>query len=98
MTVASTKASSSSPSGPRAADGARLAPSRRRRSVPLVAVGVLCSFGGALLFALAYLDAGHRQAVLEVARSVPAGGVITDSDLQVTSVSGAAGLQMVLAA
>ena len=96
MTVASTRASSPSPSP--AAGGARLAPPRRRRSLPLVAVGVLCSFGGALLFALAYLGAGHHQAVLEVIQPVPAGGVITEADLQVTSLSAAPGLQVVPAA
>jgi len=63
--------------------------------VPLIAVGVLCSFGGALLFALAYLGAGPRQAVLEVTRALPAGSVINDGDLQAISVSAATGLRLV---
>lgn len=77
------------------ADGARVAPPGRRRSLPLVAVGVLCAFAGALVFSLAYLGSGHKQAVLAVVRAVPAGAVIVDADLRAISVSGAEGLRLV---
>jgi hypothetical protein len=77
------------------ADGARVAPSARRRSFPLVAVGVLMAFAGALVFAMAYLSAGRGRAVLAVARAVPAGAAITDADLRETRVSGGEGLRPV---
>lgn len=76
----STRAPRSVPSSPhppgRAADGARFAPPRRQRSLPLVAIGVLCAFGGALVFAATHLGLDDRPAVLAVAREVAAGSVI----------------------
>jgi hypothetical protein len=81
-----------------AADGARFAPPGRQRALPLVALGVLCAFAGALVFATAYLRSGHRVAVLVVARAVPAGSVIHDGDLRVARVSSDGGLQPVPAA
>lgn len=81
-----------------AADGARVAPPGRQRSLPLVAAGVLCAFAGALVFAIASLGSGQRQAVLAVARAVPAGAVIGDVDLRVIRVSGTDGLRLVPAA
>jgi hypothetical protein len=81
-----------------AADGARFAPSARQRALPLVALGVLCAFAGALVFATAYLRSGHRVAVLAVARAVPAGSVIRDGDLRVANVSSDRSVQPVPAA
>jgi hypothetical protein len=90
---------STRPASPRhigaAADGARLAPPARQRALPLVALGVLCAFAGALVFATAYLRSGHRLAVLAVARAVPAGSVIHDADLRVAHMSSDGGVQAV---
>lgn len=98
----STRAPRSVPSPPqpggRSADGARFAPPRRQRALPLVAIGVLCAFGGALVFAAAHLRLDDRPAVLAVAREVTAGRVIQDADLRVVQVSSEGGLQPVPAA
>lgn len=98
----STRRPRSVPSPPhppgRAADGARFAPPRRQRSLPLIAIGVLCAFGGALVFAAAHLGLDDRPAVLAVAREVAAGSVIQDADLRVVQVSSEGGLRPVPAA
>ena len=61
----------------------RPAPRRmRRRSVPLAAAGVLLVVGCALVFAVGWLQAGHRQPVLALAQPVAAGQVITAADLR----------------
>src|SRR5579883_2023357 len=72
----------------------RPGPGPRRRSMPLIAAGVLFAFGGALVFALAYLGAGHREAVLDVTQAVPAGGIIVGSDLG-TVLAAAPGVSLV---
>lgn len=77
-----------------AADGTRIAPGRRR-SLPLVAAGILCVFAGALVFGAVSLGSGSRQAVLTVGRAVPAGAVIGEADLRTTRVSGGEGLALV---
>lgn len=87
MTVSARPAAPVSGRGAPVADGSRLQPARRPRSVPMIAVGVLCSFAGALIFGLIYLGSGDRQQVLAVANSVPPGAVIRQTDLTVVQVS-----------
>ena len=75
---------------PRSSNGApplRVAPVRRQRNVPWRAVGLLLVVGGALLFALVATRLADRQPVLAMARAVPAGQVIADSDLKVVQLS-----------
>jgi hypothetical protein len=76
------------PAAAAAADsGLRLATTRRPRSLPRVAVGVLLVVGCALTFAVASARLGDRRAVLVVARTVPAGQVLDAGDLAVARVS-----------
>lgn len=70
----------------RDAVGASVAPVRRRR-LPLTVVAVLVAAGSALVFALLWLNAGDRRAVLAVAGPVAAGQVIEASDVAVVRVS-----------
>jgi hypothetical protein len=62
-------------------------PLRSRRSVPLAVTGVLLVAGCAALFAAGWLQAGHRQPVLALARPVTAGQVLSPADLVVVRVS-----------
>jgi hypothetical protein len=61
----------------------------RRRSAPLAVAGVLLVAGCAAVFAAGWLQAGHRQPVLALARAVTAGQILTSSDLAVVRVSAA---------
>ncbi len=72
--------------GRRSAVGAPAAPARRRR-LPLTVVAVLVAAGSALVFALLWLNAGDRRAVLAVAAAVAAGEVIEAGDVVVVRVS-----------
>ena len=73
----------------------RARPAARRRQVPLMAVGVLLVIGGALAFADASLHLGSREAVLVVSEPLPAGQVITSSDLETVRVSTGSGLHVI---
>ncbi|HET7489163.1 MAG TPA: SAF domain-containing protein [Acidimicrobiales bacterium] len=53
------------------------------RALALVAVVIACALG----FAVTLATAGHRQAVLAVAREVPAGAVIRSGDLTVVKIA-----------
>ena len=72
--------------GRRSALAGPVAPARRRR-LPLTVVAVLVAAGSALVFALLWLNAGDRRAVLAVAGPVAAGQVIEASDIGVVRVS-----------
>ncbi len=72
---------------------ARTKPLMRRRSLPMIAIGILCTFGGALGFGLIYLGAHDRQAVLVVARTVEPGELIRDSHLRVARIAADEGLR-----
>lgn len=67
----------------------------RRRSIPLAATGVLLVVVCALVFAEGWIQAGHRQPVLALARPIAAGQVITAADLQVVGVSAAGPVSLV---
>ena len=82
------------PAGP-AGSGARLPAAGRRRSVPWIILGVLLVTGCALAFGLVLLGSGQRQAVLAVARPVPAGQVLQPADLRVVRVSAGDGAELV---
>ena len=69
----------------------------RRRQVPWIVAGVLLVVGCALAFGVASVRASHGEAVLAVARSVPAGHVVQPGDLRVVKVTPSAGLEPVLA-
>jgi hypothetical protein len=80
-------ASASSPGRVRSRPASAGPSLRRRRNVPLAVAGALLVLVCALLFAVAWQNAGHRQPVLAVVRDVPAGQVITAADLQAAQVS-----------
>jgi len=87
------------PVGPRpaAAAGLRLEPVRPRRR-PALAVGSLALVVACVaIFASAYLKAGNQTAVLVVARTVPAGQVVTVGDLTTVRLSTGAGLSTIAA-
>jgi hypothetical protein len=73
-------------------------PARRRRNLPLAVGGVLVVLACALLFALAWMQAGQRQPVLAVTQDVAAGQVITAGDLQVIRVSASGPVSLLPAA
>lgn len=82
----------------RAADGQAGVPAPprpRRRNGPLTVTGVLVVAGCALMFAVGWLHAGHRQPVLALARPVTAGHVFSAADLQVVRVSAAGPVRLV---
>lgn len=70
-------------------------PTRGRRQIPLVVVGVLLVVGGALAFADASLHLGSRQEVLVVSHSVAAGDVLTARDVSVVRVSTGSGVSVI---
>ncbi len=77
-------------------NGVRLRPpGRSRRQLPWVVIGVLCIVGGSLAGALWARAVSDREAVLVMARAVPAGQVIEDADLKVSRVAGDASLRAV---
>jgi hypothetical protein len=61
-------------------------PRQRRRSVLWLGIALVCA--GALTVAWLVSATGHREPVLALAANVPAGQVITSSDLTVASVAG----------
>ena len=65
---------------------------------PLVALGVLLIAGCAIGFSSAWLRAGGREHVLVAANNVPAGGVLTASDLRSAQMSIGTGVAFVSAA
>jgi hypothetical protein len=70
-----------------AAGGAARPLPRRRRNLPLTVAGALLVAGCALASAMVLTDAGHREPVLALTRTVPAGGVLSGADLRVERVS-----------
>jgi hypothetical protein len=68
-----------------------------RRSYPVLAAGLLAALVGALVFSTIASGFDHRQAVLAVARPVPAGNVLTRDDLRTTKVSADTGAGLVAA-
>ncbi len=73
-------------SGPRA-NGIRVAPAKRQRSLPLVAVGVLLVVGFGLAAAVVQMRTAHRTAVLAVSRPVAIGQQIQPTDLSTVRIS-----------
>src|SRR5206468_3539630 len=71
---------------------------RRRRSAPLILVGLLLVLGCALAFAAMSLRAGGRHPVLALAHGVPAGHVLTSADLRVLRVGAPTSVHLVKAA
>ncbi|HEU5416619.1 MAG TPA: SAF domain-containing protein [Streptosporangiaceae bacterium] len=63
--------------------------------MPLAAGGVVLVVVCALVFAEGWLQAGHRQPVLALARPVAAGQVITAADLETVRVSAAGPVSLV---
>ena len=85
--------------GPDAKGAARKAPRPpNRRNLPLVALGVLLIAGCAIGFSSAWLRAGGREQVLVAANNVPAGGVLTSSDLRSAQMSIGTGVAFISAA
>jgi hypothetical protein len=58
----------------------------------LIALGVLCAFGGAVVFGAVHLRLDNRPAEIAIAQGVVAGSVIHSSDLSVVRVSSDPGL------
>ncbi len=73
----------------------RLSAPARRRSLPWLMLGVLLVAGCALAFAVTSLRLSGRQPVLALARSVPAGHVLTSGDLQVVNVAADSNLALI---
>lgn len=68
-------------------------PARRQRRWSLALVSVLVTLGSALTFAILWANAGDRQPVLAVSKTVPAGQVIEAGDLTVVRVAADPGLR-----
>ena len=66
-----------------------------RRRWALAAVGVLLSAGSAVVGLVVWSDAGATRELLVAARSIPAGHVVTASDVRVVAVGGAEGVSVV---
>ncbi len=83
------------PTSPRHAtpSSLRISPAARRRSTPWIALGVLLVLGCALAFGVVSTRLGERQAVLAVARHVPAGQVLDAADLATVHVTVDPGLR-----
>ncbi|HET7486520.1 MAG TPA: SAF domain-containing protein [Acidimicrobiales bacterium] len=86
--MTATATSRNGAAGARQSDRSRLEPppgTRRRpvRALVLLVVAVVCALG----FAVTLSAAGQREAVLALARDVPAGGVIEAGDLTVVEIS-----------
>ncbi len=75
--------------------GLRVAPASRRRSPAWIAGGVLLVLVCALAFAVGQTRLGARQAVLALARDVPAGQLVADGDLAVVRLSVEPGLRLI---
>lgn len=73
-------------------------PPVRHRQRPWIVAGVLLVVGCSLAFAIASLRVGGREPVLAVARSVPAGQVLTSADLNEVRIAAGDGLRPVPAA
>jgi hypothetical protein len=65
----------------------RIAPVRRRRSVPFLLVGVVLVAGCGLAALLVSMRLGGRVPVLATAHAVPAGHVLAEADLRVVRVA-----------
>jgi len=82
VTAATTSPARTRPSANGSAAG-RFTPSAARRSVPLVAVGVLLIAFAALVTGSAFTALDHRTPVVVTARDVGAGHTLTAADLRV---------------
>lgn len=69
-----------------AADGSRYKP-KRRRPLPLLALGLACIAGSIALFIGLGIAVDSRRPVLALARDVPAGKVIEPADLKVVHIA-----------
>lgn len=76
----------------------RVTPPRRRRNLPLLAVGVVLMAGFGVVSASLQINAGDRDLVLAVGRPVAAGAVIADADVRAVRISADPTLQPVPAA
>jgi SAF domain len=77
-------------------NGVRLRPpAARRRQLPWVVIGVVCIVGGSLAGALWARSVSDREAVLVMARAVPAGQVIEHGDVKVSRVAGDADVRAI---
>lgn len=86
----------STTSRPDVAAALRLAPPpARQRRWSLAVVGLLLTLGAALAFAVLWMNAGDRRPVLAMARTVPAGEVVTAADLEVVRVATDPGVAVV---
>jgi len=65
---------------------------RRNPKLPLATLGVALVLGGALIFALVTMHTASGEAVLTVTRPLPAGAVLSASDLGTVRLSGATSL------
>ena len=65
----------------------RFVPPQGRRRLPVVAVAALVAVGSALVFAVLWMNAGDRRAVMAVAAPVAAGEVLEAEDLTAVRVS-----------
>ncbi len=85
------------PASPRHAtpSSLRITPTPRRRHTPWIALGVLLVLGCALAFGVVSSRLGDRQAVLAIAREVPAGQVLSVGDLVTVNVTVDPGLRPV---
>ena len=79
-------------------NGLRVATSPRERNVPWIVLAVVLIVGFSLLFAVVARGLSDREAVLAVAKAVPAGQVIQDSDLQVVRISADGNLRAIASA
>jgi hypothetical protein len=79
-------------------NGLRAGAAPRQRNVPWMVLGVILVVGGALLFAALAASLSGRQSVLAMARSVPAGQVVTEADLAEVRMASDGGLRAIAAA
>jgi hypothetical protein len=90
---------SSNGAGPNGAEPGkpRTAPGRKttKRNLPLVALGVLLVVGSAIGFSSAWLRASGHQQVLVVTGNLPAGHVLTSTDLKAVRISTGNGIAVV---
>lgn len=79
-------------------NGLRAGAAPRQRNVPWMVLGMILVVGGALLFAALAASLSGRQSVLAMARSVPAGQVVTEADLAEVRMASDGGLRAIAAA
>lgn len=75
----------------------RIAPRAPKRSIAPIVGGLLIIFVFALVFGVAAVRSGHREAVLVLSRTVPAGSVITNDDIRVAHIASDGNIKPILA-